>query len=464
MIRVLTALSCAALMAAVACSDGSPASPMGTGGSPTSPSGTGATITGTVGLATVASTSTLTVSVAGTTLSSPVDASNTFRLAGVPSGDVQLVFAGSEGRPTVSLSNVVDQEAIEVRISIVGNTATVERELRGNNAGKLVLCHRSDDSQYHSIEVSVNAEATHRAHGDARPGELVPADSSKVFDEGCRLISPVEIKKFTNGQDADRAPGPAIPIGSPVSWTYVITNRSALTFTSMLVSDDRGVEVACLSILPAPGASVTCTGSGTAVAGQYRNIGMVTVTANGNQYTASNASHYFGGVISGVTIKKYTNGQDVSQAPGPSILVGRPISWTYVVTNTGALTFERVSVTDDRGVLVACPRLTLAPGASMTCTGSGVAVAGQYRNVGTVVATANGTSYTDTDASYYFGRSADGGTSKVALCHRTGNGRYHLIEVSVSAEPAHRAHGDGRVGEAVPGMSGRVFAASCGVQ
>jgi hypothetical protein len=50
------------------------------------------------------------------------------------------------------------------------------------------------------------------------------------------------------------------------------------------------------------------------------------------------------------------------------------------------------------------------------------------------------------------------------LCHRTGNGSYHLIEVSTSAEPAHRAHGDGKIGEAVPGSAGKVFAVGCVVR
>ena len=38
--------------------------------------------------------------------------------------------------------------------------------------------------------------------------------------------------------------------------------------------------------------------------------------------------------------------------------------------------------------------------------------------------------------------SSEEGSEKVELCHRTGNGRYHLIEVSVNAVPAHMAHGD----------------------
>jgi hypothetical protein len=453
MTRILIVLLCAGLLAAVACS----------GGSPTSPATGGATIAGTVVRGASAPSSGLTVSVAGTTLSSPVDASDTFQLEGVPTGDVQLVFGGSEARPTVSVSNVAPQEMIQLQVAIAGGVATVQREVRGNGGGRLVLCHRDGDNVFHPIEVSVNAEAANRTKGDVAPGEEVPGDPSRIFDDACRMISPVEIKKFTNGQDADEAPGPRIPVGSPVSWTYVVTNRSPLTFTSLSVTDDRGVAVACPRDLPAPGASVTCTASGMAVAGQYSNVGTVTVTAKGKQFTASDASHYFGGPLSGVTIEKFTNGQRVSQAPGPSIPVGGPVSWTYVITNTSALPFASVSVTDDRGVLVACPRVTLVPGASMSCTGSGTAVAGQYRNVGTVVATAAGVTYTATDASFYFGREAET-EQKVQLCHRTGNGSYHMIDVSIDAEPAHRAHGDGKVGEQVPGNPGHVFTASCTVR
>jgi len=43
------------------------------------------------------------------------------------------------------------------------------------------------------------------------------------------------------------------------------------------------------------------------------------------------------------------------------------------------------------------------------------------------------------------------------LCHVTGNGRYQLLSVSASAEPAHRAHGDGAVGERVPMREDLVF-------
>jgi hypothetical protein len=451
--RIRIASVCAALLAAVACG----------GSAPTSPSATGATITGTVVWIPPTPPTALTVTVAGTKLASAVDAAGTFQLGGVPTGNVQLVFGGSGAGSAVSLANVADQEVIELQVAINAGTATVQQVVRGASPGKLVMCHLADSGGYHPIDVSVSAEQAHRAHGDARPGELVPADPSKVFDSACRLISPVDIEKLTNGQHVAQAPGPTIPVDSPITWTYVITNRSALTFTSLSVTDDREVAVACPKMLPQPGASITCTATGTAVAGQYRNVGTVTVTASGREFTASDASYYFGGPVSAVTIEKFVNGQHVDQAPGPTIPVGSPVTWTYVVTNRGALAFTSLSVTDDRGVAVACPKVLPEPGASLTCTGSGTAVAGQYHNIGTAVATAGGITYTASDDSFYFGGDA-GDTRKVQLCHHTGNGSYHLIEVSVSAEPAHRAHGDARPGEAVPGSPDLVFTASCGVK
>jgi hypothetical protein len=53
---------------------------------------------------------------------------------------------------------------------------------------------------------------------------------------------------------------------------------------------------------------------------------------------------------------------------------------------------------------------------------------------------------------------------KVTLCHRTGNGSYHSITVSVNAEPAHRQPGDAKIGESVPNQPGKTFGPDCRVQ
>jgi len=449
MTRILTASVLAALMAAVACGGGTPSSPSVSRSVPVVTGGSGvalgtASIGGTVIRSADSQSSAMSVSVAGTALASEVDNSGTFQLAGVPSGDVRLVFGGSPaGTPSVLVSDVADEEVIELQVGISGSIATVQRELRDKGGAK-----KHDGA----------------CQGGAKPGDPVPGDDAQIFDNDCKPIAPVEIKKLTNGRRVDQTPGPTIGNGNPIVWTYQVTNRSPLTFTSLTVIDDRGVAVSCPRELPPPGATVTCTGNGTATLGQYRNVGTVTITANGRRYIASDVSYYFGVPAVGVTIRKFTNGQHVTQAPGPSITVGSTVSWTYEVTNVSPAAFSSVSVTDDRGVVVACPRVILEPAASMTCTGTGVALAGQYHNVGTVVAFENLNRHTASDDSFYFGVAVveDEGR-KVDLCHKTGNGSYHMIDVSVNAEPAHRGHGDAKVGEAVPGKPGFVFTPSCGV-
>lgn len=331
------------------------------GGAPTSPSRSNATtIAGTVNVNGAAATlpgraiTGLTVTVVGTDLSATVESSGYFQLTGVPSGTVRLQFRDAVVDATVELSNVGQEQLIEIQVQVTGTSAVVVTDVRTNS--KVSLCHRTDSGSFHMIDVSVNAEPAHRAHGDGKVGDPVPGEPLKVFDQNCRAVGPsIQIEKSTNGEDAD-------------------------------------------------------------------------------------------------------------EAPGPTILVGSPVTWQYVVTNTGTIPLTSVTIVDDRSVAVVCPGTTLAVGQSMTCTGSGVATAGQYRNVGTVTATSASGTVTDTDPSHYFGRlpETDDGP-KVQLCHRTGNGSYHLIEVSISAEPAHRAHGDGKIGEAVPGSVGKVFGAGCSV-
>lgn len=254
----------------------------------------------------------------------------------------------------------------------------------------------------------------------------------------------IDIEKDTNGVQSDTAPGEELVAGSTVTWTYVVTNTGTTALANATVSDDQGVVVTCdvdgdgdpandaTNVIPfmLPGDSVTCEGTGTAVVGGYTNNASVsglpqvpdfgtcgcdpTDPATWPTDPASygdllnpdgtpaapvadeDPSNYTGITDPGaaIDIEKSTNGVDSDTAPGESITVGTAVTWTYVVTNTGSTALVDATVTDDQGVTVSCDVDAdgdpandatnvipfMLPGDSVTCEGTGTAVAGAYTN------------------------------------------------------------------------------------
>lgn len=149
---------------------------------------------------------------------------------------------------------------------------------------------------------------------------------------------------------------------------------------------------------------MTCTASGIAGPGLDCDIGQAVGTSPQAITVSSNDSACYHGNTAEIAIEKRTNGNDADTPPGPEIIIGTTVTWTYVVTNTGDIQLTGVSVTDSRGVAVTCPKSVLAPSESMTCTASGTATAGQYSNIGTAGGTpAGGNPITASDPSHYNG-------------------------------------------------------------
>jgi hypothetical protein len=118
------------------------------------------------------------------------------------------------------------------------------------------------------------------------------SDPSHYYGQPAGLITLV---KATNGQDANLPPGPVLAVGAAVNWTYVVTNTGTQSITNVAVTDDQGVTVTCPFTSLSAGSSMTCTASGTAQAGQYTNVGIVTATHPvSGTIVATDPSHYFG--------------------------------------------------------------------------------------------------------------------------------------------------------------------------
>ncbi|MER9303027.1 hypothetical protein NKJ06_22520 [Mesorhizobium sp. M0293] len=231
--------------------------------------------------------------------------------------------------------------------------------------------------------------------------------------------------------DAASGDGLTVLAGDAISWQYTVSNTGNVALSNIVVTDDQGVVVA-----PVLGDAThnvgdtnldgkldtnetwTFIGSGTAITGDYANIGSVSGTAGAVTVSDTDGSSYFGAdakiSIDKVTVDGATSGD------GLTILAGEAISWKYTVTNGGNVALSGIDVTDDQGVVVTADLSggfnvgdtnqdnKLDTDEAWSFTGTGVAGIGAYSNIGTASGSfTDDAGHTatpdDTDGSSYFG-------------------------------------------------------------
>jgi uncharacterized repeat protein (TIGR01451 family) len=181
-------------------------------------------------------------------------------------------------------------------------------------------------------------------------------------------------------------------VGQVVTYTLTATNYGNVTLHNVTVVDAPALDgfgcVPASGFDLAPGATISCTGTHTITqadldAGHFTDAG----TADCNETVPENARDtIYANQNPHLTLSKSAN-------PTSYSAVGDVITYTLVATNDGNVTLHDVSISDPMlGALTCTQPVTLAPGASLTCTGShmitqGDLDAGKYDNT----ATANGT-------------------------------------------------------------------------
>ena len=252
------------------------------------------------------------------------------------------------------------------------------------------------------------------------------SDFSFVVSPSMRLV------KQTNDWNSDTPPGRLLPVGSAVTWTYLVTNEGNESLADVAVTDDQpgvnpvpvldgGFNVGDTNTnnLLEPGEVWRFTASGLAIADQYVNVGTATgigaVSAAALQ--AEDTDFYFG-VQSIIDIEKATNGLDADTPTGPVVIATSTVTWTYVVTNPGNVPLSSVAVTDDNGTPSSpaddfTPAFVegdgngngqLDPGETWLYRATGTAQIGLYGNAATATGIDPiGQRPSDMDPSHYFG-------------------------------------------------------------
>ena len=234
---------------------------------------------------------------------------------------------------------------------------------------------------------------------------LESGEDDITWDAGLVEYNPdIMIIKYTNGDDANCPTGPLIATGDTVTWTYYVNNTGNIRLDIVNVTDNQSVSVSCPKPALDPNENMTCSATGQAVPGQYANIGNVSGYNETFEQTVydDDPSHYYGVNVT-IHLEKYTNGVDADDPTGPVLNESDPVQWNYTVTNTGDVNLTGVSVEDDQGVTVTCPKGTLNVSESMICSARGTAVVGQYANIGNATGCNEtlGKCVSDTDPSHY---------------------------------------------------------------
>ncbi len=217
----------------------------------------------------------------------------------------------------------------------------------------------------------------------------------------------IELDKTAAAPTVAQGALPAVTdAGDTIAYSFVVTNTGNVTLEDIAVNDPQlsPNQVNCPPGQLAPGASMTCDSRTRVITQADMDAGRITNTA-----TASGTSP--GGTT--VTDDDSTD-EPLTKAPSMTLVktvapavvstLGQVATYSFQVTNTGNVTLDTLSVSEDvfsgtgTRPVADCPVTTLAPGAATTCTAT-YAVTQADLDAGEITNTATATARDPEDAS-----------------------------------------------------------------
>ena len=178
------------------------------------------------------------------------------------------------------------------------------------------------------------------------------------------------------GAPVDANANGRVDAGDRIAYSFLVTNTGAQTITTVAVVDAKVGATSCPATTLAPGASTTCTTTAPYTITQADvNAGAVTNTATvtgrnpAGTTVTSNASSTSTPTSTVATLSLTKTASAPADTNGNGrVDAGDRVSYSFVVTNTGAQTITGVAINDAKVGATSCPATTLLPGASTTCT------------------------------------------------------------------------------------------------
>jgi uncharacterized repeat protein (TIGR01451 family) len=164
-----------------------------------------------------------------------------------------------------------------------------------------------------------------------------------------------------------------VDVGDTIEYMFVVTNTGNVPLDPVQVSDPKAGAVACPSGPLAPGADMTCTAAPYVLTQADVDRGSIsnTATATGTPPTGPDVTDEDSTTTptpAGPAIDLDKHAGNLTDVDGNGIAsAGDTIAYTFLVTNTGNVTLNPVTISDPKVGPVGCPAGGLMPGATLTC-------------------------------------------------------------------------------------------------
>ncbi len=228
----------------------------------------------------------------------------------VEGADTRQVLKGSDVTFEIEVKNTGDVDLTEVAVT----------DALAPTCAKSIGSLAAGASQTYSCTVAgVTADFTNVAVVTGQPpvGTAVTDSDPSSVD----VISPaIDIEKHVSVDgltwlDADDPTGPEAEVGKLVHFRFIITNTGDVSLANVVVTDqvlmpsvaiavtlDCGLASSEVGVELAPGQTIVCSTSSSAVVGQYKNLGSVSAAPPlGPAVGDTDPAHYFGKDVGGCT-------------------------------------------------------------------------------------------------------------------------------------------------------------------
>jgi len=261
--------------------------------------------------------------------------------------------------PSAQTANVGETVTYQFQVKNTGSVTINALALNDDKLGTIPM-----DTNTLAPGASANGSATHLVVEADLPGPLTNIVTVSGTDSQNKAVSATATATvqltYTAAMQVTKTPSASTAaMGETVTYQFSVTNTGNVTINALTLTDDKLGEITLNTAQLAPGA--TATGSATHsivetdLPGPLTNIATAKGTDSQNKPVTATAT--------ATVALTYSSSMSVAKVPSSATArVGDSVTYTYTVNNTGSITINALSLSDDKLGAVATDKTTLAPG------------------------------------------------------------------------------------------------------